>query len=60
MNKLRYDVMPHSPYLPDLAPADFHLVPKLKKDLGGLNEDLQASVEEYFCEESVFRNGIKA
>lgn len=28
-------VLPHPPYSPDLAPADFFLFPKLKKELAG-------------------------
>jgi hypothetical protein len=30
-------VLPHSPYLPDLAPADFFLFRKVKEELAGLH-----------------------
>jgi len=35
MGKLRdlgYELLGHPPYSPDLAPSDFHLFPKLKKN----------------------------
>ena len=35
IHELRYELLPHPPYLPDLAPSDFHLFPKLKIFLGG-------------------------
>ncbi len=39
-------MLQHPPYLPDLAPADFFLFPKVKKELAGLilMRDLQAGV----------------
>lgn len=30
-----YDMLPHPPYSPDLAPSDFHLFPQMKKFLRG-------------------------
>ena len=30
-----FQLVPHPPYSPDLAPSDFHLFPNLKKDLAG-------------------------
>ncbi len=32
----RVQLLQHPPYLPDLAPADFFLFPKVNKDLEGL------------------------
>jgi len=32
-------VLPHPPYSPDLAPCDFFLFPKIKKELGGKKFD---------------------
>ena len=29
-------MLPHPPYSPDLAPCDFFLFPKIKKELGGM------------------------
>ena len=33
--ELGYELLPHSPYSPDLAPYDFFLSPNLKKSLAG-------------------------
>ena len=66
INELRYELLPHPPYSPDLAPSDFHLFPRLKKFLGGKrfssNDELKATVNEYFAclNESEFRTGIMA
>ena len=30
-----FQLVPHPPYSPDLAPSDFHLFPNLKKDMAG-------------------------
>ncbi|KAA5582499.1 hypothetical protein F3H14_37350, partial [Pseudomonas aeruginosa] len=35
INELKYDLLSHPPYSPDIAPSDFHLFPKLKSFLGG-------------------------
>jgi len=32
---LKFEVLSHPPYSPDLAPSDFHLLPHLKRDLKG-------------------------
>ena len=44
-----YELLPHPPYSPDLAPSDFHLFPRLKKHLRGRRFDddgeLTAAVE---------------
>ena len=46
-----YELIPHSAYLPDLAPRDFFLFPNLKKDIGGLHfwsdEEVLTAVEEW-------------
>ena len=31
--KCSFDLFPHTPYSPDLAPSDFYLFPKLKSDM---------------------------
>jgi hypothetical protein len=33
LNSWRWEILPHPPYSPDLAPSDFHLFPKMKKHL---------------------------
>lgn len=35
LNELRYDLLPHPPYSPDLAPSDYYLFPNLKRWLQG-------------------------
>lgn len=35
LEKFKWEIFPHSPYFPDLAPSDFHLFPTLKLHLGG-------------------------
>ena len=47
-----YDILPHPPYSPDLAPSDFFLFPNLKKLIKGRRfEDIKdaiSAVEEWF------------
>lgn len=65
LRDLKYEVLEHPPYSPDLAPSDFHLFPNLKKFTSGKhfssNEEAIAAVEGYFADlaESHFRNGIQ-
>ena len=35
LEKLKFEVLSHPPYSPDLAPKDFHFFPPLKRDLKG-------------------------
>lgn len=55
-----FELLPHPPYSPDLAPSDYHLFPNLKKHLAGrkLSTDIevQETVTEYFddLEDSFF------
>jgi len=35
IQKLKWNVLPHPPYSPDLAPSDYHLFSPLKEHLGG-------------------------
>ena len=35
IESLGFEQLPHSPYSPDLAPADFHVFPYLKNELKG-------------------------
>ncbi|CAK1593061.1 unnamed protein product [Parnassius mnemosyne] len=61
-----FELLPHPPYSPDLAPSDFFLFPNLKKHLGGqrfsTNDEVKAAVDAYFDskEESFFFNGLNA
>jgi transposase len=35
LDTLKFEVLSHPPYSPDLAPSDFHFFPHLKRDLKG-------------------------
>jgi len=52
--ELGYELIPHPPYSPDLAPCDFFLFPNLKTWLGGKkfssNEEVIVAVNEYFAD----------
>ena len=63
--ELGYELLPHSPYSPDLAPCDFFLFPNLKKSLAGQkfesNEEVIAATEAYFADlqKTDFSDGLK-
>lgn len=63
--KLRYELLPHPPYSPDLAPCDFFLFPNLKKSMAGKryrsNEEVIAATEAYFEElpKTYYTEGLK-
>lgn len=65
IEELKFELVEHPPYSPDLAPSDFFLFPNLKKWLGGQrftdNEDVIASVSAYFEElpKTHFSEGLK-
>ena len=46
-----YELIPHPAYSPDLAPSDFFLFPKLKKDIRGCHfrsdEEVVTAVEKW-------------
>jgi len=52
--ELGYELLPHPPYSPDLAPCDFFLFPNLKKSLAGQkfasNEGIVAVTEACFAD----------
>lgn len=64
IHELKFELIPHPPYSPDLAPSDYYLFPNLKKWLGGKrfksNEVVIEAVNQYFEEldESTFKTGI--
>jgi transposase len=63
--KLKWDVLPHPPYSPDLAPSDYHLFGPMKKVLGGKrfqnNDEVIAAVQSWIHEQlkTFFETGIK-
>jgi [histone H3]-lysine36 N-dimethyltransferase SETMAR len=52
LHELGYELLPHSPFSPDLAPCDFFLFADLKKMLAGkkfsTNEEVVVETEAYF------------
>ena len=52
LNDLRFELLPHSPYSPDLAPSDFYLFADLKKMLQGKrfssDDEVITATEAYF------------
>ncbi|GBP26227.1 Histone-lysine N-methyltransferase SETMAR [Eumeta japonica] len=52
IHELRYELLPHPAYSPDLAPCDYYLFPNLKKWLGGKrfesNEEVNTETNAYF------------
>ena len=65
LHELGFELLPHPPYSPDLAPCDFFLFPNFKIWLGGKhfssNEEVIAAVDAYFedLEITYFSEGIK-
>jgi len=49
MTSLKFKVVPHPPYSPDLAPPDFWLFPKLKEMLKCQHFSSDAKVEAAVC-----------
>jgi len=65
MTSLKFTVVPHPPYSPDLAPSDFWLFPKLKETLKGQHFSSGAEVGTAVCKwlssqpETFFIDGMK-
>ena len=65
LSELGYELLPHPPYSPDLAPSDYRLFAELKKMLQGKrfgsNEEVIAETEAYFeaKEKSFYKHGIE-
>ena len=63
-HELRYELLPHPPYFPDLAPSDYFLFPNLKKWLVGKrfysNDEIISQTNIYFedLKKSYFLEGI--
>jgi len=60
-----YELLPHPPYSPDLAPSDFYLFPLLKEHFSGTHfssdNDVIASVEVFLQgqNELFYKTGIQ-
>ncbi|XP_076667941.1 histone-lysine N-methyltransferase SETMAR-like [Andrena cerasifolii] len=57
INELKFELLPHAPYSPDLTPSDYFLFPNLKKWLGGKrcanNEEVESAVHRNIAGKSV-------
>lgn len=66
LEKLKFEVLPHPPYSPDLAPCDFHLFGPLKTHLGGrrfkTDDDVKKAVHEWLRgqDKTFYSAGIQA
>ena len=65
LKELGFDLLPHPPYSPDLAPSDYWLFADLKRMLQGKrfgsNEEVIAATEAYFeaKETAFYKHGIE-
>ncbi|GFW18407.1 mariner Mos1 transposase [Trichonephila clavipes] len=65
LHELGFELLPHPPYSPDLAPSDFFLFSYLKRMLAGqkfcANEEVIAETEAYFeaKDKSYYKNDIE-
>lgn len=65
LNTIKWDVLPHPPYSPDLAPSDFHLFRSMAHGLANQQffsyEEIQNWLETWIASknESFFRKGIR-
>lgn len=54
--ELKFDVLVHPPYSPDLAPSDYHLFRSLQNSLGGKSfpslEELKSHLDQFFSQKS--------
>ena len=66
LRHVKFEVLPHPPYSPDLAPSHFHLFGPLKESLRGrkfnLDDDVQSAVHEWLRgqPQEFFSSGIQA
>jgi hypothetical protein len=65
IQELNWEILPHRPYFPDLAPSDYHLFRSLSNNLSrvSFNNDaeLQNWLDEFFTAkpEDFFKRGIE-
>jgi len=65
LDQLRFELVVHPPYSPDLAASDYYLFPNLKQRLQGKrftsNEEIIVETEAYFegLDVSYYRKGIE-
>jgi hypothetical protein len=63
--KLKWDVLPHPPYSPDLGPSDYHLFAPMKRVLGGKrfwnDDEVIAAMQSWIHKQpkNFFETGMK-
>jgi histone-lysine N-methyltransferase SETMAR len=64
LREFRWEILPHPPYSPDLAPCNFFLFPKLKEHIKGVHwesiSEVQKAVIDWFKskDQSFYRDGL--
>lgn len=64
INEFGWEVLPHPPYSPDVAPSDYHLFRSMQHYLAGKKfssfQDVQNGIQEFFDskDENFFKEGI--
>lgn len=65
LKEQKWEVLPHPPYSPDIAPSDYHLFRTMQTDLAGHRfqsfEDIENWLDEWIGskDKQFFRNGIR-
>ena len=65
LHELKYELLHHPPYSPDLGPSDYYLFPIMKRWLQGKrfvsNEDIKCVTDAYFeaFDKSCYMKGIQ-
>ena len=65
LREFQWELLPHPPYSPDLAPSDFFLFPKLKEQLKGIHfnspNEAKHEAKTWLTNRSAdfFRNSLK-
>jgi hypothetical protein len=65
MQELDWEILPHPPYSPDLAPSDYHLFRSISNNMPGVSfnndAELQNWLDDFFTIKpaNFFKRGIK-
>ena len=65
LHELKWEILPHPPYSPDLAPSNFFLFPKLKEQIKGTHwssiSDVEHAVKQWLSDQcqDFYRGGLE-